>query len=152
MAEIIKFEIISTGQFVREIVKKEFNDDLASFEKYCEQHPEKYQEIDMAILNKVKSTEANVVCDWRLGFHFLPESLKNFVYCDESIVVQRLKNRTDLKDKSDHEILAFIRFRNQSSLDRFKSLYRVDYTDLQHYNLIVDNSKDVEETLEKIIS
>lgn len=95
------------------------------------------------------------VLDSRLGFHFLPKSIKVYVTVDRRAAAQRI---FDQRRDSEHwntveEGMLSLQKREEGDRQRYLHLYGIDPTDLSQYDLVVDSSKtNPIELMEQIIS
>jgi predicted cytidylate kinase len=94
------------------------------------------------------------VIDSRLGFHFLPQSLKVYVKVDPRVGAQRI---LDAKRSSENwhtveEGMISNKEREDSERLRYGMLYSIDHKELSHYDLILDSTHATpEELAEKIL-
>lgn len=72
-----------------------------------------------------------------------------WVSCDQESAARRFARREEMSDK---EGLKEMNERGQVEVERFKRIYGVDITDLDHYNVVVDNSGDLDETKENLMN
>ncbi len=100
-----------------------------------------------------KSTESFVI-DSRLGFYFIPSSIKIFLCADEQERAKRIfiskrlvETNTTLK-----KTLTDMKKRKNLEKKRYAHKYDIDYFDLSNYNIVIDTTTlKPEETAEKII-
>lgn len=121
----------------------------------------KDKDIDKELDERQKNlgkTEDNFVIDARLGFHFIPHSIKVFltadlekrsrrIYKDSENNVRPTENNTSV-EITQHEIVK----RQQLESERYMRLYDVDYLDPTNYDVVIDTTHlSVEATCEEIM-
>jgi len=93
--------------------------------------------------------EDNFVLDSRLGFHFLPKSIKLFVDADEDVRAQRSTQRTTVAEE--HASVAEAKRRNRQRVAdekaNFTKRYGVSPYDAQNYDLVLESTHDSPEAL-----
>lgn len=95
------------------------------------------------------------VIDSRLGFHFIPRSVKLFIHIKREIAAARIfaLRRDSEHWKSVEEGVRTLGEREASDKLRYKHLYKVDPSDLSQYDLVLDSSNTTpEELLEQVIA
>lgn len=99
-------------------------------------------EIDGMTARMGKETD-HTVFDFRMGWHFIPDSYKVFLLVDTDIAAERVFHdnaRSAEKYASVEEAKAFLQKRAVSEQERFEQLYGVDYYDADNYDLIIESS------------
>jgi cytidylate kinase len=92
--------------------------------------------------------EDDFVIDSRIGFKFIPNSLKIFLKTDSRVAADRVfykdiqnnKRKTE-NEKTYDEVLKAIIDRQQSERKRFKKYYKIDMLDMKNYDFVLDASK-----------
>jgi len=106
---------------------------------------------------KIGQTEDNLVVEGRLSWHFIPKSFKIFVTVNTQEAAKRtLQNKEDRPDEKPAASLAEaeknLLKRLESDKKRYFKYYGIDYTDPQHYNLVIDSTLiPAEAVAEKIL-
>ena len=101
--------------------------------------------------------EDNFVMDSRLGFHFIPESLKIYIDSDIDVRAKRifhdqLSDRSAEKNLSVEDTKRKIQLREASEIKRYKKYYAVNPYDVSNYDLVIDGSEmTIEENADVII-
>ena len=90
--------------------------------------------------------EDNFVMDSRLGFHFIPESLKIYIDSDIDVRAKRifhdqLSDRSAEKNLSVEDTKRKIQLREASEIKRYKKYYAVNPYDVSNYDLVIDGSE-----------
>ncbi len=98
--------------------------------------------------------EDNFVLNSRLGFHFVPDSVKVYLDVDVEKAAQRIlplqregESAKDLEEMKDE-----VEKRTKSETRRYKRYYDVDIHDKNHYDLVIDTTKiSAEKVADKIV-
>ncbi|MBD3313645.1 AAA family ATPase [Candidatus Woesearchaeota archaeon] len=119
---------------------------------------EKDKDIDLETDRKQEELgkrEDDFVIDSRLGFHFIPDSIKIFLDVGDDAGAERIFNATRGKVEEYSSVEATkqeLKKREESELKRYKKLYGVDYTDKSHYDAYIDTtSKSINEVVDNIV-
>ena len=143
----------STGDFMREIAAKR-GVTLLELSKLAETDKTIDEELDERQINMGKE-EDNFIIDARLGWHFIPYSLKIFLDVTDEEAAKRIfsEGRTDEKYNVDLQAtLENIKNRRESEIKRYQEYYEVNYFDHNNYDLVVDTTGiPAVEVAEKII-
>lgn len=96
------------------------------------------------------------VIDARLGWHFAPDSLKVFLDVRPAVAARRIFNA---RRGTEHENIDLgttqraIESRTESERERYLTYYDLDYTDYNHYDLVIDTSDiGVDEVVDRIMA
>ncbi|MBK6965075.1 MAG: hypothetical protein IPH20_14335 [Bacteroidales bacterium] len=88
-------------------------------------------------------TEPGVIVDSRIAWHWIPNSLKVFLYVDIGEAAARVFNAkrsseqyTNIEDASSK-----LSMRKEMEIKRLKSLYAIDFSDLKNYDLVIDTTQ-----------
>jgi cytidylate kinase len=95
-------------------------------------------------LVELAKKEDDFVIDARLGWHFIPQSVKILLMVSEDEAARRIfaARRPDEKENTTLEkTREGIRKRFASEHERYKKLYNLDYADSSHYDLVIDTTK-----------
>lgn len=96
------------------------------------------------------------VLDARLGWHFIPGSVKVFLDVDPEVAARRIygAERGGEPENVDLEAtLAAVERREASERERFREYYGVDYLQPDNYDLVIDTSgRDVDHVVEQILA
>ncbi|MBW2999435.1 nucleoside monophosphate kinase [Candidatus Woesearchaeota archaeon] len=153
LAKKINFVHYSTGDFMRKMAKDR-DISLAELNKLAETDTSIDTELDewQAWLGREKD---NFVIDSRIGFHFMPDSIKIFLDVDLNEGAKRIFNtlRPEEKENTSLEKTRENMVKRMASEKlRYDKYYDVDCYDRTHYNLIVDTTNlTPEQVLEKIM-
>lgn len=105
-------------------------------EKWTDREADEYQK-------KLGENDDNFVIESRLGFYFIPKSVKIFLEVDPRKAAERIfrNQRPDEKRKETVEdVLGSIRKRMKSDETRYQKYYKVDFLDKSHYDIIIDTT------------
>jgi cytidylate kinase len=123
---------------------------LPEFNKLAEKDPSIDKTADDALKN-LGETEDNLIVESRLGFLFIPKSIKIFFDADDVIRAKRTTEAGRIQEsaKDLDEALAKLKARDEGDVARYKKLYGVDPYNHKYYDLVVDTSHNtVDETLQ----
>ena len=127
---------VSTGGIFREQAK-EAGVTMQEYNKMAEKDPSIDQKLDARIVEIGKLHE-NLVLESRLGWYFVPDSLKVKFVCDEAERFARVAHRDSL---SFEEAQRLSEIRENSHAERFKKLYGIDdYGDDKHFDLVINTT------------
>ncbi len=95
------------------------------------------------------------VMDARLGWHFVPESVKVFLDVRPEVAARRIFDARRGTERENIDLKTTERAmvsRTESERDRYLTYYDLDYTEHDHYDLVIDTSDiGIEEVVELII-
>ncbi len=146
LGEKLGWGFISMGEFSRNYAQNNFNMNINAFQDYCKQNPEIDELLDKQFIQFCKE-ESDLIIDYRLGFHFIPNSFKICLHVSPGEAARRISMA-----KREYETPESIVIRNVKMVNRFKEKYEVDFSDIRHYNLIIGTDfLSEEEIVNKII-
>ncbi|MBN1923885.1 MAG: cytidylate kinase family protein [Nanoarchaeota archaeon] len=152
IAERLKLKYYSTGMMFRKLA----NDMKLSLKDLTEL-AEKDSRIDKRIddyQKKLGRTEDDFILEGRLGYHFIPDSIKIYLKVTPEEAARRilLNQRSDELYKDLPEAIKSIKERRKSELLRYKELYKLNPEDESNYDLVIDTTPiPAEQVAEKII-
>lgn len=152
LAEKIGYKFYSMGELRRKMASDmgltihELNE-LGEKEDFTDKEVDNYQK-------ELGQKGDNFVLDGRLGFYFIPHSIKVFLDCGLTIRAKRIfesyREREHYHNIDD--AVKAIKERESSDIKRYKKYYGVNCYDKSHYNLVVDTTTNtIDQTLAKII-
>jgi predicted cytidylate kinase len=159
LAEKLKYNHYSAGGLTRKVAE-ERNITLAELSVL----QTKDSSIDTQIDNyqrEIGEKEDNFIMEGRISFHFIPDSIKVFLKCDERIAAKRILN--DLRKKessrineglknSEEEVIKSIRQRRETENKRYKTIYNLSQDDESNFDIIIDTTNiPPEEVCSKIL-
>ncbi len=152
LAKKLGYNFYSIGSLRREMASKmgltiqEFNK-LGESEDFTDKQVDDYQKA-------LGEKEDNFVLDGRLGFYFIPHSIKIFLDADLEVRAKRLFESYRKKEhyKSINDAIKAIEEREASDTRRYKKYYNIDCYDKSHYDLVVDTTDSpIKQNLDKIL-
>ena len=154
LAKKLKLHYYDLG-FIRRQMAKEHNMTLAEFNKLGETKFFTDKEVDEH-QRKLGIDKDNFVMVSRLGFHFIPNSVKVFLKIDENEASKRIfldkKRRKEEEFQSQNEALIRLQTREKSDLFRYGKYYKLNPYEPAHYDLVIDTSKITpDQVVKKII-
>lgn len=156
VAKALKLKHYSAGDFMGQMAIKR-GISLMELAKQALTDPSIDNEIDD--LNRKLAKEDDFVIDARVGFHFIPNSIKIFVKVDPKVGAKRIwgdiqaKKRTDEKGfKSEKEVLDGLLKRKEIEVKRYKTHYNLDFCDEAHYDFVLDTTNlTIELAVQKVL-
>jgi predicted cytidylate kinase len=153
LAKKFNLKHYSTGDFMREIAAKR-GVTLLELSKIAETDRSVDKELDDYQI-KFGKEENDFIIDARLGWHFIPNSIKIFLDVTDEEAAKRIFNegRKDEKYNTDlNATLDNIKNRRESEIKRYQDYYEVNYFDHDNYDLVVDTTGiPADEVAEKVI-
>ena len=91
--------------------------------------------------------------DSRLGFHFIPDSLKIFFTVDIKEAAKRIFNDKRAEETYNNldEAAEFLRKRMRSENIRYKEYYDIDFPKKEYFDLMIDTTNKTPEEVVKEI-
>jgi predicted cytidylate kinase len=154
VAEELGFEFYSIGDMRgrmamdRSLTIDQLNE-VGMKEEWTDKEADEYQK-------ELGGKEDNLVIESRLGFYFIPASVKIFLKVDMRKAAERIfKNqRPDEERRANvEEILESMRKRIESDKARYKKYYGIDnFMDGSHYDMVIDTTNlGTEQVVNKIL-
>jgi cytidylate kinase len=141
IAERLNLKHYSIGDFMRDIAKEK-GVSLLELGKTAEKERWVDDELDKRQIELGKKEDGFVI-DSRLGFYFIPKSVKVFLDVNLNESAKRIFNakRKDEKDNLNlKKTKDNIKKRMKSEMLRYKKYYGLNYYDKKHYDFVVDTS------------
>jgi CMP/dCMP kinase len=151
LARRLGYKMYSAGEFWRKCAAEK-GMDLSEFNKLAEKDTSFDKKADDA-LKKLGKTEDNLVVESRLGFLFIPKSIKIFLDASDLVRAKRTteSGRAQESSKDLDDALRKLRARDAGDRKRYLSLYKTDLFDKKHYDLVIDTSNNtVEQTTDMV--
>ena len=147
LSKKLKFKNISGGNFFREMAETE-GMSLYNFEQYVKKNPKYDKRLDK-MQKKYGEENDNFVLESRLGWYFVPDSLKIKLICEENTRLKRIIERDglsmDITKKEEEKRLKSINL-------RYKKLYNInDWSNNQNFDFIVDTTNNNPQIVVNII-
>ncbi len=153
VAEMLQYSRYSSGDLVRHTIDKK-NMTLIEYNTQAKKDPALDHEVDEALRRLREKND--IVIDSRLGFYWIPESFKVYLWLDTEVAIARIYrdvNLNTLREKSDEgthsmsEVSNEIEERSRNERERFKRLYGVDPFNTDNFDLVVDTSRHSPQTV-----
>lgn len=150
---MLEYTRYSSGDLVRERTSKK-GLTLAEYNKLAAKKPEMDHEIDEEL--RALREKNDLVIDSRLGFYWIPESFKVYLWLDTEVAIARIYRDSNINigrekvgegvDSMD-AVYKQVEQRSKGERDRFKKLYHVDPFDTENFDLIIDTSRHSPQTV-----
>lgn len=160
---LLKAERIYTGGLWRDMAKEK-NMTMKEFHEYAANNHQVDRDLDEKVAKEARklSERSTVVVEGRVQFHFLPESIKIFVKADIAETAKRVwKEMHDSKEgvreteshiKTLAEMEGEQKRRRATDIDRYKDIYKIDYTDESQYDFVLDTTDiDARQATQKVM-
>lgn len=112
----------------------EFNKKLGSDPKY-DLVVDEYQ-------TKLLKLYDSFIVDSRLGYHFLPKSVKIYLRVDPSIAAQRVHGESRVIESANEigDLQKLLQERESFDMKRYREYYNIDPSNPQNYDLVIDST------------
>ena len=144
---------VSAGDLMREMADEQ-GVSILELSRSAEEHDAIDREID-ARTARLGEKADDFVLDARLGWHFIPHSVKVFLDVAPEVAASRIygAGRGGEPENVDLEAtLGAMKTRAASEEGRFRAYYGVDYLDADNYDLVIDTSElTVDEVVSRIL-
>jgi cytidylate kinase len=158
VAEKLGFRHFSSGDFFRQVGL-----DLGLSVTETNKRAETDKKIDEMTDQKLRdlNNENKIVVDSRTAYHWIPKSFKVYLDLPKDIAKERILNSTKedkLREKSEQiktseDVLKKMTERFESEQKRYWDLYKIDNTDKEQFDLIIDTNKNnLEQVVDIVIS
>jgi len=153
VAKKLGFKRFSSGDFMRQIALNR-GVSLNELSKIAETDTSVDIDIDNAVRNAGEMQK--VVIDSRLAFHWIPASFKVYLDLPPEIAKERILSNLKINkfrqasegNMDPEEVSKKIIERFESEKKRYQALYKVDHTNKNNFDLVVDTNKN---NLEQVI-
>lgn len=152
VAKRLNLKYYCVGDFQRQIAKKKGISliELGELE-------EKDSSIDIEI-DKIQAElgkkQENMIVDSRIGFHFIPKSIKIFLDVDLEIGAGRIfkQRRDDERFSTLKKTMEEIKKRAESEKKRYMKYYGVSHYDMENYDIVIDTTgRTIEGVVDEIM-
>lgn len=148
VAELLGYTRHSSGDMVRKVLAK----NKMTLEEYNTQAETNYT-LDAQIDDELRNLrgKSDIVVDSRLAFYWIPESFKVYLDLDldtatarifKDAVTNNARSSVGTSASSLHDVSRQVKKRMMNEQSRFRQLYGVDPFDKNHFDLIVDTSRN----------
>lgn len=157
LAHILNYKRFSSGDLFRQIAL-----DLNLSVLELNQKAETDKHIDFLVDQKLRDlrSENKIIIDSRTAFHWIPESFKVYLDLPPEIAKFRVlnslkedKNRQKTEQNTTFEnVYIKMQERFNSEQKRYWDLYKIDNTQKENFDLVIDTSKnDLNQVIQKIL-
>ena len=144
----------SAGDFMREMAT-ERGVSILELSRLAEAGDEIDREIDARTM-RLAEQGGDFVMDARLGWHFIPDSIKVFLEVDPLVAAQRIfeaRRRSEVENVTLEQTQQAVHDRTESERKRYLDYYGVDYGEHDHYDLVLDTSNlPIDQVVERIVA
>ena len=151
LAKKLGLKHYSTGDFMRQIANEK-GKTLLELSKIAENSDEIDRILDERQMS-LGETEDDFLIDARLGFYFIPDSIKIFLDVDINEAAKRIyaEKRLDETNLSLKNTIENIKTRQASEKNRYEKYYRIDVNDKSNFDIWIDTSNKCPEEIVEII-
>jgi cytidylate kinase len=153
LAEKLGFSYHSVGEIMDEIAARR-HVSVTELQKLAEKDKEIDREADEK-QKKLLASDDNIIMDSRLGFFFMPSSIKILLLVNENKAAKRIfsqKRESEKENSTFEETLKNIHERRESELTRYKKYYNINVYDPISFDLVIETTEQtVDETLNIIL-
>ena len=148
LSKILGVEYGSGGDLFRQLAK-EAGMSLADLEKLARSNPQYDRRVDDATREYGESPDRSFVFEGRLGFYFIPSSIKFFLKCAFDERTKRVSRRDNISRRAAQTLT---RERERLAEERYMKSYGVDINNEGHYDLVIDTTRILPEVvLDKMV-
>ena len=138
LAATLGYDYFSSGDAFR-AKAAELGMSLNEFEQLC-QRDEQYDKAIDGEVERYGQQNDDFVVESRLAWHFIPDSIKLKLTCDDEIRMQRLAERDGIAPA---EAIRQTREREQLIRERYYQYYGIDqFDDDSHFDIILDSTSN----------
>jgi CMP/dCMP kinase len=152
LASELNYKHYSTGDFMRQMADEK-GISLLELSKQAEKTRKIDDELDKRQI-KLGENKDNFVIDARLGFHFIPDSVKVFLDADIKKRAERILHDKIRKEDNFNLTKAIenIKIREKSEKKRYREYYNIEWDDPKNFDFILDTTNlTKEEVLDKVL-
>lgn len=142
VAEALGLRHVSAGDFMREMAE-ERGLSILELSRSAEKREDIDREIDARTVRLGEESD-DFVMDARLGWHFLPRSIKVFLEVRPEVAAERVFGAKRGSERENTDLVATrqaIESRTASEVKRYSAYYGIDYGAHGNYDLVVDTSE-----------
>jgi cytidylate kinase len=148
VAELLGYTRHSSGDMVRKVLSKK-KMTLEEYNSKAENDHDLDSQIDTELRRLREKND--IIVDSRLAFYWIPESFKVYLDLELDVATARIfkdavsntsRSSVGTSSTSLHEVSRQVKKRMLAEQNRFRQLYGVDPFDKNHFDLIVDTSRN----------
>ncbi len=153
VAKELKMRHFSSGDFYRKLAEKMGVTPL-KLSNMAESDPEIDKKVDGWVVDTGEADD-NFVMDSRLGFNFIPDSIKVFLDVSDDEAARRIfkdLRKEEKENSTQGATFEAVKQRKESEKRRYMQYYNIDYTNPDNYDLVIDTTeKPVNDVVAEII-
>lgn len=152
VAEKLQMKQYSIGDFMRQLAS-ERNMSILEISSLAEKDKAIDEELDNKQMELAKQ-EDNFVIDSRLGWHFIPNSLKVFLSVSDEEGGKRIyesQRKHEVENITLRQTIQNTKKRRASEKERYSKFYNLDADDKENYDLVIDTAHLTPEEVVDII-
>jgi len=140
IAKKLRLKYYGVGELFREYAKKK-KLNLIELDKFLEKNKKIDKKFNESIIKRLDNKD-NFVLDSRIGFLFIKNAVHVFLDADLNLRAKRIfKDKRKLENyRKAEDVKKEIDKRLRLERKIFKEIYNVDFTDLRHYDLIINTT------------
>ena len=140
LSQKLGYEYICAGSYFRDLAKKS-DVSVLQINELAKEDPEIDRNLDNYIAEY--SSKYNVVIDARIGFHFVPNSIKIYLQVKPEEAAKRViaANREEESYSCFSDAVIQINKRMESERFRYWSMYNINILDVSNYDLVLDTTE-----------
>jgi predicted cytidylate kinase len=154
VAQALNLRHVSAGDFMRQMAA-ERGMSILELSRVAEEGDEIDREIDARTM-RLAEQGGDFVMDARLGWHFIPDSIKVFLEVDPLVAAHRIfeaRRRSEVENVTLEETQRAVQDRTESERRRYLDYYGVDYGDHANYDLVIDTSElPIDRVVENVVA
>jgi predicted cytidylate kinase len=154
VAQALNLRHMSAGDFMRQMAA-ERGMSILELSRVAEEGDEIDREIDARTM-RLAEQGGDFVMDARLGWHFVPNSIKVFLEVDPLVAAQRIfeaRRQSEVENVTIEETQRAVQDRTESERRRYLDYYGVDYGDHANYDLVIDTSElPIDRVVENVVA
>jgi cytidylate kinase len=141
LAKTLNYQYYSAGDVKRKFAVSQ-GMSIEELNKVAETDPTSDLMVD-EYMKKMNDSAENMVVDARIGFFFLPKSIKVFIDADHAVRAERIMGHNRSEESYDNisELSKAMEKRQKSDIARYSKLYNINPYEHAHYDLVVDSTK-----------
>ena len=150
----LKWSRYYMGGLMRQYAK-EHNMTIEELNELCLRDSKVDKDMD-AYQSKLGKEHDNFIIEGRTSWHFIPHSLKIFVYVDVDEAARRIfKDESERNERKYHSVEQMkhaILERMDNDLSRYKKYYNIDVYNPENYDIVIDTTGlTIEQAEEKVL-
>jgi len=145
----LDYDYMSTGNIFRDMAR-DHNMTLNEFEEFTKTDEKYDRNLDEITVTNYGKENDNFVFESRLAWHFIPDSIKIRLFCDDDTRMQRIANR---ENKNFEQVVGETKEREKIIYEKYKKLYGLEnINNPDNFDLNIDTTtNDANKVVEMIL-